>query len=95
MAKRILRLGPAVYGPTGKIPLGRTAFRERFIDTGRLRLVPLSERAVGLVEEEIDQLIEELIAARDAAPARKLAPSKKRGRKKRSVAATAATEAIG
>jgi len=70
MAKRILRLGPAVYGPDGKIPLGRTAFRKRFIETGRLRLVPLGARAVGVVEEEIDAVVEELIAARDTAPPR-------------------------
>jgi hypothetical protein len=76
---RILRLGPQIYGPTGKIPLGRTAFWERFIYTGRLRLVKLSERARGLVEEEIDQVIEELMAERDVSP-HKLVPPRKRSR---------------
>jgi hypothetical protein len=70
MPKRILRLGPQVYGPAGKIPVGKTKFREDYINTGRLKLVPLGARAVGVVEDEIDVVVDELIAARDTAPPR-------------------------
>jgi predicted DNA-binding transcriptional regulator AlpA len=50
-----------------RIPVGRTKLREDFINTGRLRLVRLGPRAVGAVEEEVDALVDELIAERDAA----------------------------
>jgi hypothetical protein len=79
MAKRLVRLGPAVYGPTGIVPLGKTQFRELFINTGRLRLVEIGERARALVQEELDEVVEELIAARDARPP-KLSPPVKRSR---------------
>ena len=65
MARRLLRLSQC-WGVGGKIPLGKTGFREQLIDTGRLKLVPLGPRAVGVVEDEIDAIAEEYIAARDA-----------------------------
>ena len=65
MARRILRL-KQLYGPQGKIPVGRSMFYAKYIRSGRLRLVPLGERAVGAVEDEVDALIEEIIAERDA-----------------------------
>src|SRR5262245_51538012 len=68
MGRKLIRLGLQLWGPTGKIPLGRTAFRDRFIATGRLKLVPLGARAVAVVEDEVDELIEELIAARETTP---------------------------
>ena len=63
--RRLIRL-KKVYGPDGKIPIGRSMFYEKFIATGKLRPVPLGERAVALVEDEVDAVIDEIIARRDA-----------------------------
>jgi hypothetical protein len=76
-AKRILR--PAqVHGPNNKIPVGHTKFFEDMVyheggdefvpgtKIRRLRRVPLGERAIGFLEDEVDALIEGLRAHRDA-----------------------------
>ena len=64
-SRRLIRL-KKVYGPDGKIPIGRSMFYEKFINTGRLRLVPLGERAKAAVEYEVDAIVNEIIAERDA-----------------------------
>ena len=49
------------------LPLGETEIRKKFLATGRLRPVPLGQRAIGFVLDEVFALNDELIAARDAA----------------------------
>ena len=66
-SRRLIRL-KQIYGPNGKIPVGRFKFYTDFIATGRVRLVPLGERAQAVVEDEVDQVVEEIIAGRDAKP---------------------------
>lgn len=63
MSRRIVRFQEGLR----RIPVGRTKFRQDYIDTGRLRLVPLGRRAVGLVEDELAQVVDEVIAERDDA----------------------------
>jgi predicted DNA-binding transcriptional regulator AlpA len=60
MPKVIVRPKEA-YRRTG---LGRTSFKKEFLDTGRLVPVPLGRRAVGYLESEVDELIDELAANR-------------------------------
>jgi hypothetical protein len=55
-----------VYGPQGRLPVGRTKFYEDYVNTGRLRLVRLGPKSVAVVDDEVDKLITELIAERDA-----------------------------
>jgi hypothetical protein len=55
-----------VYGPQGRLPVGRTKFYEDYVNTGRLRLVRLGPKSVAVVDDEVDRLIAELIAERDA-----------------------------
>jgi predicted DNA-binding transcriptional regulator AlpA len=62
MSRRILRPREAWQ----RLGIKHTAFYERFINTGRLRLVRLGPRAVGVVEDELDALIGEMITERDA-----------------------------
>ena len=49
-----------------RLGVGKTKFQEDYVKTGRIHLVPISERIEGVVEEELDALIDEIIAARDA-----------------------------
>jgi predicted DNA-binding transcriptional regulator AlpA len=49
-----------------KLGVGRTTFYEEYVAKGRIRLVHLGERARGVVDDEIDTLIEEMRAERDA-----------------------------
>jgi predicted DNA-binding transcriptional regulator AlpA len=49
-----------------RLGVGHTKFYEDFVNTGRLRLVRLGPRCVGAVEDELDALIGELVAERDA-----------------------------
>ena len=60
--KRVLRAKAAreVFG------LGKTTFEEQFVQTGRLRPIKLGARAVGYLESELDELIDELVRERDA-----------------------------
>jgi predicted DNA-binding transcriptional regulator AlpA len=55
------------------IPLGETLIRDTLIATGKLKPVPLGRRAVGFVEDEVFEINEELIAARDSAAKSKAA----------------------
>jgi predicted DNA-binding transcriptional regulator AlpA len=62
MPRRIIRPREAWQ----RLGVKHTAFYESFINTGRLRLVRLGPRAVGVVEDELDALIGQMIAERDA-----------------------------
>ncbi|HEY1982712.1 MAG TPA: hypothetical protein VGH13_21745 [Xanthobacteraceae bacterium] len=44
----------------------KSKFYEDFVATGRLRLVHIGPQKRAAVEDEVDDLVEELIAARDA-----------------------------
>jgi predicted DNA-binding transcriptional regulator AlpA len=48
-----------------KLGIGRTTFYEKFVKTGRVKLVDISERAKGAIDSELDALIDELRAKRD------------------------------
>jgi predicted DNA-binding transcriptional regulator AlpA len=49
-----------------RLGIGHTKFYQDIIGAGRLRLVRLGPRCVGVVEDELDALIGQLIAERDA-----------------------------
>lgn len=70
MAKHLTRLGPLVWGPTGRIPVGRSKFYTDYVATGRVTLVPLGERATAVIDEEVDAVVDEIIAAAANGPAR-------------------------
>lgn len=66
------------------IPVGKTKLQQDFIRTGRLKKIPLDERAFGFAEDNVEQVIAELIAAADTTPS----PSKFRSIvQRRSIAA--------
>jgi len=50
-----------------RLGISRSTFYEQFVSKGRVKLIPLTERARGVVDAELDDLIEELIADRDHA----------------------------
>jgi hypothetical protein len=54
MAKHLTRLGPLVWGPTGRIPVGRSKFYLDYIATSRIQLIPLGERATAVCNEQLD-----------------------------------------
>jgi hypothetical protein len=49
-----------------KLGVGRTTFYEKFVKTGRVKLVNIGERAKGAIDDELDALIDELRAERDS-----------------------------
>jgi predicted DNA-binding transcriptional regulator AlpA len=51
-----------------RLGIRKTAFYSNFVKTGRLRLVKIGDRAVGVIEQELDALIEELRRERDRRP---------------------------
>jgi predicted DNA-binding transcriptional regulator AlpA len=51
-----------------KLGVSRTTFYDEFVNKGRVRLLNLGERARGVPDDEIETLINELRAERDAAP---------------------------
>jgi predicted DNA-binding transcriptional regulator AlpA len=59
--KRILRKHEVLE----RLGIRKTTLHENFIKTGRLRLVKIGARAVGIIEDELDSLIEELRRERD------------------------------
>ena len=63
MAKRILR-PKEIYHRLG---VGKTKFWQDFVATGRLKLFRLGPRSVGATEDQVDALIDEMIAERDRA----------------------------
>jgi predicted DNA-binding transcriptional regulator AlpA len=68
--KRIIRPKEAM----SRLSCGRTKFYSDYVRTGRLRLIPLGPRNVGILESELDALIDQLVAERDAAPPRRGRP---------------------
>jgi predicted DNA-binding transcriptional regulator AlpA len=62
--KRILRKGEVLE----RLGIRKTTLHESFIKTGRLRLVKIGARAVGVIEDELDALIEEMRRERDRRP---------------------------
>jgi predicted DNA-binding transcriptional regulator AlpA len=61
MARQILRPQEAMK----RLGVKRSKFYSDFVGTGRLRLVHIGERARGVIEDELDDLIGEMIAERD------------------------------
>ena len=62
--KRIVRKNEVLK----RLGIRKTTFYETFIKTGRLRFVKIGVRAVGIIEDELDALIEELRRERDRRP---------------------------
>jgi predicted DNA-binding transcriptional regulator AlpA len=62
-----------------RLGIGLSTFEEKFVKTGRVDLVYLGPRTVGVLESQIDAVIDELIAESKANPGRRaLAPSHKK-----------------
>ena len=59
--KRILRKNEVLE----RLGIRKTSLYDSFIKTGRLRFVKIGARAVGIIEDELDALIEELRRERD------------------------------
>jgi predicted DNA-binding transcriptional regulator AlpA len=68
IGKRILRKREVLE----RLGIRKTTLHENFIKTGRLRFVQIGARAVGVIEDELDALIEALRRERDRKPARRL-----------------------
>jgi predicted DNA-binding transcriptional regulator AlpA len=68
MPRRIIRPKEAQQ----RLGVGHSKFYEDFVNTGRLRLVRLGPKSVGVIEDELDAFIDQLIDARDAALSLKL-----------------------
>jgi predicted DNA-binding transcriptional regulator AlpA len=49
-----------------KLGIGHTKFWEDFVRTGRIKLVDIGPNAKGAPEDEVDDVIAEIIAERDA-----------------------------
>ena len=49
-----------------RLGVGHSKFYEDFVATGRVKLVRLGPRSVAVPEDELDALIDQLIAERDA-----------------------------
>ena len=62
--KRILRKNEVLE----RLGIRKTTLHANFIKTGRLRFVKIGARAVGVIEDELDSLIEELRRERDRRP---------------------------
>jgi predicted DNA-binding transcriptional regulator AlpA len=62
--KRIVRRNEVLK----RLGIRKTTLHETFIKTGRLRFVKIGVRAVGIIEDELDALIEELRRERDRRP---------------------------
>jgi predicted DNA-binding transcriptional regulator AlpA len=62
--KRIVRKNEVLK----RLGIRKTTLHETFIKTGRLRFVKIGVRAVGIIEDELDALIEELRRERDRRP---------------------------
>jgi predicted DNA-binding transcriptional regulator AlpA len=62
--KRILRKAEVLE----RLGICKTTLYESFIKTGKLRFVKIGARAVGVIEEELDDVIEGLRRERDRTP---------------------------
>jgi predicted DNA-binding transcriptional regulator AlpA len=56
--RRILRLAEV----RKRLSIGRTMLDEKYIKTGRLKLIKLGKRAVGVLESNVEEVIDELLA---------------------------------
>jgi predicted DNA-binding transcriptional regulator AlpA len=73
--KRILRKPEAA----ARLGAGLSTFHQKFVATGRIKLVYLGKRSVGVLESEVDRLVDELVAESVAHPDRHaLAPTPKK-----------------
>jgi hypothetical protein len=50
-----------------RLGIGRSKFYTDFVGTGRIKLVKLGARARGVLDDEVDALVEEIRRERDAA----------------------------
>jgi predicted DNA-binding transcriptional regulator AlpA len=50
-----------------RLGVKRSTFYNEFVASGKIRLVKIGERARGVLEHELDQLIDEMAAERDVA----------------------------
>jgi hypothetical protein len=50
-----------------RLGIGHTKFYADFVATGRIKLIDLGPKSKGIVEDELDDLINKLVEARDAA----------------------------
>ena len=58
-----------------RLGAGLSTFEEKFVKTGRVKLIYLGKRSVGVLESDIDRVIDELVAESEAHPDRRtLAP---------------------
>ena len=64
MSKRILRKRELLE----RLGIRKTAFYDLFVATGKLRPVNIGTRAVGYLEDEVDELIEDMRRERDRKP---------------------------
>jgi len=64
IGKRVLRKREVLE----RLGIRKTTLYENFIKTGRLRFVKIGASAVGVIEDELDALIEELRSERDRKP---------------------------
>ena len=64
IGKRVLRKREVLE----RLGIRKTTLYENFIKPGRLRFVKIGARAVGVIEDELDALIEELRRERDRKP---------------------------
>jgi predicted DNA-binding transcriptional regulator AlpA len=67
MSRQILRPKEAQR----RLGIGNTKFYQDYVNTGRLRLVRLGDRAVGVLEHELDALIDQLPAHNTASAQQK------------------------
>jgi predicted DNA-binding transcriptional regulator AlpA len=51
-----------------KLGISKQTFYRKYVRTGRIRLIQIGRRTTGVLEDEIDALIEEMIAERDTGP---------------------------
>jgi predicted DNA-binding transcriptional regulator AlpA len=64
IGRRILRKNEVL----DRLGICKTSLYDSFIKTGRLRFVKIGARAVGIIEDELDALIEELRRECDRRP---------------------------
>jgi predicted DNA-binding transcriptional regulator AlpA len=82
--KRIIRKAEAAARLGG----GLSTFHEKYVKTGRVKLIYLGRRSVGVLESEIDRLVDELVAESETNPNRRaLAPKPSMRRQIKSQAA--------
>jgi hypothetical protein len=60
--RRLVRLKDA----PARLGVGRTTFRVKYINTGRVRLVPVGKRGQAIEEEQLDALVDKTIAEGEA-----------------------------